>query len=378
MNILFLINEFERNGAERVVSYLLNYLPKTIPGSILYLFLLEQSEIGYPIPESVEVIIGSKLHPKGLYKFLKLIPLSFRVKKVVKEKNVNTVVSFLSRSNYVNILSTMVGSPHRAIISERHTPSVKYKNKEIKDRINRRLIHYLYQKCNEIIAVSKGVKKDLETNFNIPGKNISVIYNPFHMDKIKNDAKKNVDHKWLSDSNIKTIITLGRLEEPKNHVLLINAFQLVEKNMQDVRLIIIGEGSKRSALAHLIKKLNLQSKVDLTGKKENPFPYLAIADLFVLSSNTEGFPNVIIESMICGCPVISTDCPSGPNEIIKTGENGILVPVDDVAEMNNAITSLLKNNDLRLKIKQNALKSVYHLGSQQIIGQYAGKLQYKV
>jgi glycosyltransferase involved in cell wall biosynthesis len=277
----------------------------------------------------------------------------------------------------VNILSSFAGSPHRTIISERNTASIIYGKNTSMDLVNRFLIRKLYKKCAEIIAVSQGVKNDLVTNFNISEKNIFVIYNPFDIDKIKEAADKPLDHPWFGNSRYKVIISVGRLEEQKNYTMLIRSFQRVSSQLPEARLIIIGEGKERPVLIRLIKNLGLENRIDLVGQQDNPFMYLARADLFILSSVAEGFPNALLESMICGCPVISTDCLSGPNEIITNGQNGILVPVGDAETMSKAMISLLGDKNKRLQFIENAYLRAIEFNLEKIGKQYAEFLMNK-
>jgi len=182
-------------------------------------------------------------------------------------------------------------------------PSLQY-GKGISGFINRTLIKLLYPKADLLFANSKGNAIDLENNFKI--KNIQVIYNPFDIDKIKEKSKESVNLK--SGFNF---VTIGRLDEGKNHQLLIKAMREIEGN-----LYIIGDGVLRGYLEQLIYTLNLTDRVFLVGKQKNPYKYLSKADTFLFSSNREGFPNVLVEALACEIPIISTDCKSGPREIL--------------------------------------------------------------
>jgi len=370
MNLLCLVSSFKRGGAERVIINLLNYLPKLDANLNLFLYFLEDAYDPYPVPPHVQLKENKKNHSFQYTKLLNLPIQALQLKKYIRTHEIDLVLSFLSRPNYVNVLSKMFGSPHEAILNERHTPSQIYGNRNFANMVNRLLIHKLYPKCNKIIAVSKGVKNDLEMNFNIPKKNISVIYNPFDIEKINKDSQVSIDHQWLNDPELINIVSLGRLERPKNQSLLIRAFQTVLIKNKNARLIIIGEGTERSYLAQLIEEFNLGAAISLIGQIDNPYSYLARADLFVLSSNTEGFPNVLVEAMICGCPVISTNCKSGPNEIITHGKNGILVSNGDVKAMSNAIISLIQNNELRNTLIKSAKRKLYDFSLDKIINQY--------
>lgn len=370
MKILFLINEFGRGGAERVVSYLLYHLPKISPELIPILCILEKSEYAYPIPDNIKIYTGSKYHSSNILKFFKLPLLALRLKRFIKKNKIKVVISFLNRANYTNILARYYGSDHRCIISERNTPSLIYRSQSNTDIINRFLIRKLYPSSQAIIAVSKGVQKDLEEKFNIPEGKISVIYNPYDIDDIKQKSQEELKHKWLDNKTYQTIITVGRLEKPKNHSILIQAYKQVIESLPNVRLLIIGEGLERNRLTHLVAKLDLNNKIDFTGELKNPFSYVSRADLFVLSSDVEGFPNVLVESMICGCPVVSTNCRSGPDEIITNGTNGILVPVGNINALSNAIITILQNDQLKIDFKNNSEETVQDYEINKIVKQY--------
>ena len=370
MNILLLINELGTGGAERVILYLIKYLPKIDPKINLYLFLLEKVDTTYPIPKYVKIIYGSKKDPPHIIKFLKLPLLAIKLKSVLKDYNINQVLSFLNRANYVNIISKYLGSPHKCIISERNTASLVYYPKSLLGNINRYLIKKLYPGSDKIIAISGGVKTDLIENFNIPEEKVIVIYNPIDVNTIKNRSTEKIQHPWLDDESIKTIISVGRLEKQKNHALLIKAFRKVATRFPETRLLIIGEGGEREKLGQLITELKLDKHVELAGVHDNPFAHLSKADLFVLSSDFEGFGNVILEAMICHCPVISTDCRSGPNEIISNNKDGVLVPVCDVDLMSEAIISLLQDKPRRDKLAANAQQRVLDFNLDTIVKQY--------
>ena len=223
---------------------------------------------------------------------------------------------------------------------------------------------------HEIIAVSKGVQRDLVENFNIPEEKVSVIYNPYDIDLIKQNSLEKTEHRWLGNPDYKSVITVGSLEKSKNHALLIKAFKKVADKLSNARLIIIGEGTEQDMLRQLSSELDLTDHIDFTGELKNPFSNVSQADLFVLSSDTEGFPNVLVEAMICGCPVISTDCKSGPDEIIRNAQNGYLVPVGDIDSLSNTIVDVLQNNKLCTDLINKANETVRNFELSKIVQQY--------
>lgn len=227
-----------------------------------------------------------------------------------------------------------------------------YKNpKSMTDHIQVGLVRSLYPYVNHYIAISEGVKKDLQKNIGVPSENIRVIYNPSIDDEVETKCREDVSQPLLSKS-MPVIMGMGRLTPAKDFTTLIESFDTL-LNFTDARLIILGDGEKRPELESLVKTKGLESKVLLPGFVTNPFPYLREADVFVLSSTWEGFANVIPEALACGTPVVSTDCESGPREILRDGEFGELVDVGDAGTMAEAILRALENppNPERLKAR---------------------------
>ncbi len=326
--------------------------------------------IFYNIPKDIKVIIigNSKLEDSGFVKLLKVPILALNYKRLNKNR---VSISFLSRSNYINILAKLFGADTNIAVGERAMPSLQYKS-GIKSFINRALIKVLYPKANLVFANSKGNAIDLEKNFHI--KNTKVIYNPFDIDNIIKLSKE--DAKLNSGFNL---ITVGRLDEGKNHQLLIRAMKEVNGN-----LYIIGDGKLRDKLNRLISDLNLENRVFLLGKQKNPYKFLSKADIFLFSSNREGFPNVLVEALTCELPVISTDCKSGPREILAPDSNieyslkdsieianyGILTPTNSIEKMIEAIKILQKNSKLMLEYRKKSLNRAKQFHKNRIVNDF--------
>jgi len=339
-NLAILINSFGSGGAERVVSMLLRELKEFN----ITLVLLER-DIFYDIPKDVEVIYlsNSNINRSGVKKLLMLPIFAFKYKNILKDKNIKISLSFLTRSNYVNIIAKFFGSKAKTIISERNYFSFVYGDKDLNSFINKKLVS-LYRFANIATANSKGSALDLERNYRV--KNVKVIYNPIDIEKINTLKNKDID---LPKKKF-TFITIGRLVKEKNHSLIIDAI----KDM-DVDLWIIGDGELKYELEEKIKSLSIEDRVFLLGREENPYKFLDKADAFVFASNYEGFPNVLTEALACKLPVVSTDCLSGPREIlapnteyknledIEVAEYGVLTPVGNLNSLKKAI-NLIKNN----------------------------------
>jgi len=188
-------------------------------------------------------------------------------------------------------------------------------------------------------------------------------------DELYNLAKEPVEHPWFNNKEIPIIIAVGRLTKAKDYPTFLRAFSLICKKRK-AHLVILGEGEERKNLENLIHKLNLPENVAFLGFQKNPYKYMQKASVFVLSSKREGFPNVIVEAMTCGVPVISTNCQSGPNEIIKNGENGILVPVGDEKALAEAILKVLNNHSLRQKFSEQGRKKAQDFTAEKSIKEY--------
>jgi N-acetylgalactosamine-N,N'-diacetylbacillosaminyl-diphospho-undecaprenol 4-alpha-N-acetylgalactosaminyltransferase len=358
MKISILIYSLGSGGAERVVSILL----KELKGYEIELILMNDN-IFYDVPKNVKIVYLEKSNPfeSGIKKFLKLPLLGFKYKKLIKNSDVS--ISFMNRPNYINVFAKLFGSKVKTIISERAMPSLQHK-KGLQGKINKFLIKRLYKKADLVISNSKGNKLDLEKNFNIS--NVKVIYNFIEKRKCK---------RFKKDEFI--FISIGRLDEGKNHKLLINAFY--RANL-DAKLFLIGDGYLRGELEELVRKLNLEKKVFFLGRQKNVFKYLQKASCFVFSSDYEGFPNVLLEALVCNLPIISTDCKSGPREIlapntnvtkeidgIEIAEYGILTKVGSIEDMVKAMKMMYEDDKLRYNFEKKSQERIKDFEVEKII-----------
>lgn len=356
-----LVYSLASGGAEKVVSSLLREL------SMEYdiILVLMNKTIFYDVHKNLKIIYLENSNPleNGIKKLFKLPFLSLKYKKICRDNSIDISLSFMNRPNYINILTKMMGIKNKVIISERAMPSLQHK-KGIQGFINRLLIRYLYAKADIITANSRGNSLDLKNNFAID--EVVTINNPLDLDKIEKLAQEEVN---MNDRKNKFLfISIGRLDVGKNHKLMIKAMQYID----DALLYIIGDGFLKNELENQITELSLKDKVFLLGSKSNPYKYLSQADCFLLTSNNEGFPNVILEALACQLPIISTDCQSGPREIlcsshdIKTQlkddiellEYGILTPVNDLDSFIKSMKLIMNNEALRYTYKSRAINRV--------------------
>ncbi|MGE0822388.1 MAG: glycosyltransferase [Candidatus Binatia bacterium] len=216
-----------------------------------------------------------------------------------------------------------------------------------------RVIRHLYPWADAIVSVSDGVADDLCATTGLSRDRVRTIYNPVVTHNLITQAQLPPPHPWFQDGNPPVILAAGRLEAQKDFSTLLAAFARV-RAVRAARLVILGEGKERARLAALARNLGVAADVAFPGFVDNPFPYMAQAAVFVLSSTHEGLPGVLIQAMACGCPVVSTDCPSGPREVLAEGRIAPLVPVGDVSALAGAILATLQAPPSRETLRAHA------------------------
>jgi glycosyltransferase involved in cell wall biosynthesis len=199
-----------------------------------------------------------------------------------------------------------------------------------------------YRGADGVVAVSDGVADDFANVTGFQRSCIRTIYNPVLTPDLSVAAEAAVEDPWLDGDEPPVVLGVGRLTTQKDFPTLLHAFARV-RSQRLARLLILGEGDKRSELEALARNLGLAGEVRFPGYVDNPFAYMRRCAVFVLSSAYEGLPNSLIEAMACGAPVVSTDCPSGPAEILEGGRYGCLVPIGDAEAMASAILTILQD-----------------------------------
>jgi len=322
--------------------------------------MLFSDVVKYELPASIdyEILDEFDFYSNPIKKLLKLPLLAYKYANFCKKNSIDISLSFLSRPNIISILSKFFGNQTKIIISEHSTPSYYY-GSSLPETILKKMLENLYPKADKIIAVSKGTKDDLVTAFNVPESKITILHNPIDIERIKKMAKEHVDFDF--DGFI--FITCGRLIESKNTAMLIRAF--AKASLQNTKLLILGEGEDRESLEKLSKAVGVDKSVYFIGFTQNPYAYMNKADCFVFGSKLEALPTVLIEALSCNLPIISTDCPSGPDEIlcgtdfafengIKTAKYGILTELDNEDAFCLAMKTIFTDETLRQKYKKNS------------------------
>lgn len=204
------------------------------------------------------------------------------------------------------------------------------------------LARWLYPRASGAIAVSEAVREDFLRDFSFAPGRVTTIYNPTIPPDFARRASAPAPHAWLNDTSIPVIMGVGRLTEQKGFDILLVAFSKLRAE-RNARLIIVGDGPMRGALQEKARALGIEDTTDFVGSTADALPWLSRASVYVLSSRWEGLPNVLIEALATKTPVIATDCPSGPREILEDGQLGRLVPVDDPSSMAESLSEVLES-----------------------------------
>ena len=342
-------------GAERVM---LNLARGFIEKGLQVDLVLARFEGAYlnKVPSQVRVIDLDKS------RMIKTIP---DLVHYLRHEKPYAMLSAMGHTNVVAILAKRIANSSTKIIVTNHNPlTLSSKNaNDMRIRTLPLLMRLFYPMADSVIAVSNGVAIDLARNVGLPLNKITVINNPIVTPELIQKAKEPVNHPWFLPGNPPVILGAGRLTKAKDFPTLIQAFALLRKNHL-AKLIILGEGEKRKELTDLCIKLGISRDVDMPGFVDNPYKYMARSSLFVLSSAWEGFGNVLVEAMAVGTPVISTDCPCGPTEILQNGKLGQLVPVGDSFSLQKAMENILSNNAPKINNNNVNRFTLFHITEQ--------------
>ncbi len=258
--------------------------------------------------------------------------------RYLRREEPEALVSALDYASIVALWARrLAGIPIRVVVNEQNTISISARESaRRRERMVPRLAKRFYRWADHVTGNSHGVADDLSQVTGLPRERIKVLYNPVVTPELRQKARAPLNHPWFEAGQRPVVLAVGRLTKQKDFPTLIRAFAQV-RQARPARLLILGEGPDRAALEALITQLGLVDDVALPGFVENPYAYMSRASLYVLSSRWEGLPTVLIEALYCGPPVIATDCPSGPREILADGQHGLLVPVGDATALTQAI-----------------------------------------
>jgi glycosyltransferase involved in cell wall biosynthesis len=339
-HIALFIRSLYEGGAERVM---LNLARGFMKQDLNVDLVLVKAEGGYmnQIPPGIR-LIDLKAHSKP-----SILP------KLVKYLRQERPASLLAALHYpceiALLAKRLAGVSTRVVVCEQNNLSQEAKRiKQTSVRLSPLAARLFYPWADGIVAASQGVAEDLATVTTLPSERIQVIYNPVVVPEIFTKAKEPVDHAWFQPGQPPVILGVGRLFPQKDFATLIRAFAMV-RNVRPARLVILGSsGPDEANLKSVIRELDLEEEVALLGYTPNPYAYMARSSIFVLSSAWEGFGNVLVEAMAVGARIISTNCPSGPAEILADGKYGALTPVGDSKAMAEAILQTLSSSSKKV------------------------------
>jgi glycosyltransferase involved in cell wall biosynthesis len=253
--------------------------------------------------------------------------------------------AMLTSMNYVNVVGiwarALARVDTRLVVNEQNALSLEAAHSpRRRHRLMPTLIGRFYPWADRVVSVARGTADDLASTTGLPRERIEVVHNPIVTPELKELATGSPEHPWFRPGEPPVVLSVGRLSRQKDFGTLLRAFDRVRER-RPARLVILGEGPERGALESLVSALGLREVAALPGWVGNPYPWMAHAGAYVLSSRWEGLPSVLIEALYCGVPIVATDCLSGPREILEGGEHGLLVPVGDVDALARGIESAL-------------------------------------
>lgn len=339
--VLFVRPNLSQGGADRVTRTLLRTLPRD-RFSLKLALVHDTGEMRGGVPSDVKVLgLG------GGRAFASAPPLA----RVIKQTRPDVVFSTSGGTNLPAILAVeATGHRCRVVVSERNV--LFHGGKTPRRALATAAKRILYPLADAVTAVSVGVGDDLERELGLLRDRIQVVYNPVVTDELHHGAQQECSHPFFLDGGPPVVLGVGRMVPEKGFDVLLSAFAAMRAKLR-ARLIILGEGPLRGALESLARRLGVAQDVQMPGFDANPFKYMARAAVFVLSSRHEGLPGALIQAMACGTPAVSTNCPSGPSEIIEhPGKDGLLVPVDDVGALSSAIERVLQDGGLRTSLAE--------------------------
>ena len=266
-----------------------------------------------------------------------------RLARYLARNRSDAIIGFMTYANVVAILAQALSpSLRKIVVTEHNTYSRSIKIRGGIPKLFHLAAPYAYRRALAVVCVSHGVEDDLAKAARLPRQLLTTIYNPVITDKLVAQSEDPPDHPWLINKTHPVILAVGRLEKQKNYPMLLDSFARLRSRVA-CRLLILGEGALLDDLRAKATRLGLEECVDFAGFQANAMSFMRRADLFVLSSDFEGLSNVLIEAMAVGCPVVSTDAPHGPREVLQNGRLGRMVPVGDADALALAMEETLRD-----------------------------------
>lgn len=361
MRVAIFLPSLGGGGAERVMFYLARGFVERGYEVDLVLVKREGAYLS-EVPENVNVV---DLKARRILTSLPALVRYLRRAQPV------AVLSALDHSNIAALWARKLARVNVRVVVSIHNVFIDMKYSTYRDRLIPYIARWCYGWADGVVAVSRGVADNVSKTMGLPRERIRVIYNPVVVPELFELAREPVDHPWFHTNEPPVVLSVGRLAAAKDYPTLFRALSVVIRT-RPVRLVVLGEGEERARLEALVRDLGLEDSVSLPGFVKNPHAYMSKAAVFVLSSAWEGLGNVLIEAMVCGTRVVSTDCPSGPAEILENGRWGQLVPVGDVDALAAAMIAALDNPN-----PENVVRRAMDFTADQAVSEYLAVLGLK-
>ena len=331
MKVTLFISSLSIGGAERVTVNLANQLAEN-GHKVEVLVVTDGGEFADELAPAVEQCVL----PVDRIRWT-AIPLT----RHLYRKRPDVLISFMTPANVMAIVAVRMAMVSTTVIVTEHSTQSGRQGMAVKR--NMALASWTYRFADHVVAVSKGVSEDIRKWAGVSRDKITTIYNPVITEEQIGKNYEVPSHSWFQDDDIEVVLSVGRHAEEKDYPTLIRAFTLLLEEHENARLMLLGGGELTQEYRSLTTELGIEAEVEMPGFIKHPYPYMSHADVFALSSRVEGLSLVLIEAMACGTPVVSTDCPNGPSEVLAGGKYGELVAVADPSSLKNALMRVLSD-----------------------------------
>ena len=337
--LILFMPSMEGGGVEKNIIIVANYLSKFVKKIVLITF---DNKFNKKFDKKIKIINSNKTKKKVSKYFKYFVCLGILTKEIIYNKN--TSVFAFQANIYCIILSMILNFD--VVVRSNSSPTGWTKN-----LIKNFIFKILFKVPKSIIVNSYQFKKEIDSKFNIKSK---IIYNPLNKNEIQKKGRKKININFFKSNNNLKIISIGRFTDQKDQVTLIRAFKKVNAVI-NAKLLLVGYGPNKNLIENYVKKFKLSKKIKLIGYQDNPYKFIDKANVLVLTSLYEGLPNVLLEALTLKKFIISSDCPTGPKEILENGKNGFLFKIKDYDQLANKILKYSKNK----KLYKNKISSGY-------------------
>lgn len=359
--ILVLVSSLTAGGAERMVVNLLRELDRSAWRPVLATF---SGEVDYTDEMPADV----RHFELGKSSRLGNLTVVFRLARLIHRMQPDLIFTRIYFCGLVAFFARRLGRNCAPIVAAIDTTLSRAIRDEPLLRVRRPITAAVLSRLERVVAISGASRADLVESFGVPPEGCPMIYNGVDVCRIRELMEEPLrETEW--DTEVPMFVSVGRLTRAKNYPLLIRAFARVRQT-HGARLLILGEGEERERLERLLRDLDLEDAVSMPGFRANPFKYIRAATAFVMSSDWEGLPMVLIEAMACGAPIISTRYETGAEELVEQGENGLLVPRGDTEALAGAMERVVDDPNLRARLARGAGDRAWQFDNARVVGKY--------